>query len=248
VFAYRSWQLRRVLDGARRVVAPTHFVRDVYQRLGWPVANVQVVPHGIDVPDGIDQAGRRVSERRGLRAGYIGGLAWQKGVHVLIEAVNQMPNADVSLLIYGNLDAFPDYVSTLKRLAQHPGIAFAGYLSRAEVWTRLQELDVVVVPSLWYETSSLVIQEAFACGVPAVASDIGALRERVRDGIDGKLVPPGDALALKEVLRQLADDPASLDRMRAGIQPVRTMADHAREIAGIYEAVAARIEHPSSTR
>jgi glycosyltransferase involved in cell wall biosynthesis len=88
----------------------------------------------------------------------------------VIEAVNGLSARTVQLSIYGDTTAFPGYVTELKQLAHHPQIHFAGRLARTELWRVLRETDVIVVPALWYETSSLIIQEAFAAGVPVIAS------------------------------------------------------------------------------
>jgi glycosyltransferase involved in cell wall biosynthesis len=191
------------------------------------------VPHGISVPDA--QPGRAAPSERfgGLHLGYLGSLAWQKGVHVLIEAVNGLPE-ETRLSIYGALDAFPNYVARLRRLARHPAVAFRGSLSRRDLWPALAQLDLLVVPSLWHETSSLVVQEAFACGVPVIASSVGALPEKIRHGIDGLLVPPGDALSLRQALAQVAETPGLLAELCGNIGPVRTLEDHGAEIEAIY--------------
>jgi glycosyltransferase involved in cell wall biosynthesis len=83
----------------------------------------------------------------------------------------------------------------------------------------------------------LAAQEAFAAGVPVLASDLGALRERVQHEQNGLLIAPGDARAWRRQFKRVLADPALLPRLRAGIQPVRTIAEHLAEIAAIYEQV-----------
>jgi glycosyltransferase involved in cell wall biosynthesis len=98
-------------------------------------------------------------------------------------------------------------------------------------------LDVVVVPTLWYETASLIVQEAFAAGVPVVASHIGALQERVEDGVDGRFFPPGDSIKLHNILHQFLTARHALDRLQNGIKPVRTIEEHLSEIESIYTQI-----------
>ena len=76
--------------------------------------------------------------------------------------------------------------------------------------------DAFVAPALGQESFGLVLVEAMAAGVPVVASNITGYREIVRDGIDGLLVPPGDAAALASAMGSALDDGALADRMRAG--------------------------------
>jgi glycosyltransferase involved in cell wall biosynthesis len=231
-FAYRTALLKRVLDRARAIIAPTEFVREMHHRLGLPRERVAVIPHGIDVPALPPREEQFASSP--LRMAYIGGLTWQKGVHVLIEAVNGLPSDAVRLSIYGDLGAFPDYVTQLKQAARHPGTSFEGRLPRTQLWEVLRRIDVLVAPSLWYETSSLAIQEAFAAGAPVVASNLGVLADRVRDGVDGLLFPPGDAPALRTALLRLIEQPDLLSRLRAAIQPVRTIDQHVLDIEAVY--------------
>lgn len=241
LMAYRSLRLRRVLAQARRVIAPTYFVRDTYDRLGMPTDNIVVVPHGIEVPAHAQAAASHSQRRDGrLHIVYVGSLAWQKGVHVLIDAVNEMDSEKVRLSLYGDLHKYPEYVTSLRAASHHPKIHFGGAIDREALWQLLsREADVVVVPSVWYETASLVIQEAFAAGVPVVASQLGALAERVADGVDGLLFPPGDAGALREQLLRLQDDEKLLDELRANIRPARTIEEHVADIDAVYRGALA---------
>lgn len=234
LLAYRAARLRRVLAGAAAIIAPTHFVRQTYAALGLPVARLVVVGHGLALPAGFVPSTREPARPGMLHVVYVGSVAWQKGVHLLVEAANQLPHDGVRLTIYGSLDDFPDYVADLRARAAHPGIRFAGRIDRAALWAALAEADVLAVPSLWYETAALVIQEGFAAGLPVVASDLGALTERVRDGVDGLLLPAGDVAAWRDALRRLRDTPGLLDQLRAHIQPVRTIAEHVSEIEQVY--------------
>jgi glycosyltransferase involved in cell wall biosynthesis len=234
LMAWRQRALAPFWRGAARLITPTAFARDWYAAHGLPADRLQVVPHGIDLPE--EMPVPTAAGDAQLRVGYLGGVAPQKGVHVLIDAFNELPVERFKLTVMGDLDALPDYVQALRAAATHPGINFAGRLDRPQLWQALTRLDVLVVPSLWYETAALVIQEAHAAGVPVIASDLGALSERVQHDVDGWLIPPGDAGALRQALSRLGSDRTALSRLVAGIGPVRTMATHAAEIAVIYQS------------
>jgi len=232
LFARRAAVLRRLGGRVAAWIAPTAFVRDWYAGHGLPADRIRVIRYGIELPPA-------AAVRRDRAAGparhfaYIGGLASQKGVHLLLDAFNDLP-AGATLTVAGDETAFPAYSAGLRRLAAHPGVRFAGRLDREGVWRTLAEADVLVVPSLWYETAALVVQEAFAAGVPVIAADHGALAERVRHEVDGLLIPPGDRPALHQAMRRLMDEPGLLDRLRAGIHPVMTMAEHGQQIDRAY--------------
>jgi glycosyltransferase involved in cell wall biosynthesis len=234
VFALRDRRISKTLKGAINLIAPTPFVRDTYGKQGVNINKIVVVPHGID-PPGSDFPRKELLDNE-LAVGYIGGLSWQKGVHILVQAFNGLEEEGHSLSIWGDQTAFPEYVKELRDMALHRGIHFEGRLSREKLWLVLAHFDVVVVPSLWYETASLIVQEAFAAGVPVVASGIGALSARVNDGVDGLLVPPDDPETLRGILQKLIDNPNLLQQLRSGIQPVYTISEHTQRIMGLYSS------------
>ena len=240
LMAWRNARLEPVFAGAARVLAPNAFVADTYTALGFPAERMVINPLGLDAPPGLAE---RVAARRAARPvgpprfGYVGSIARQKGVHVLIEALNGLPDDAATLDVYGDMRTFADYAAELRALARHPGIRFHGLLGRDRLWDTLAELDALVLPTLWYEASPLVIREAFAAGLPLVASAIGAPGHMVRDGVDGLLFPPGDVAALRLVLLALVERPALLAQLRAAILPVRTVADHVAQIEAIYEQI-----------
>lgn len=237
LMARRNARLEPVFAGAARVLAPNAFVGDIYAALGFPAERLVVNPLGLDAPPGLSErvAARRAARPAGPpRFGYVGSIARQKGVHVLIEALNALPDGAATLDVYGDMSTFADYTAQLRALARHSGIRFHGLLGRDRLWDALADLDALVLPTLWYEASPLVIREAFAAGLPIVASAIGAPGRMVRDGVDGLLFAPGDAAALRQALLALVERPELLARLRAAILPVRTVADHVAQIEAIY--------------
>ena len=244
VMARRNQALRPIFDGAAAVLASTPFVRRAHAAMGFPSGRIRILPLGADVsPVEIaiaHQTRRNLSPGRPFHIGYIGGLSRQKGVHHLIAAANRLP-PQVSLSIYGDLEAFPEYVAGLRAAAVHPAIRFRGPVGREGLWMALGEMDILVVPTLWYETYGLVVQEAFAAGVPVVASRIGVMPDVVEDGVTGRLFPPGDVDSLSHLLLELAEHPEEIKRLRANAPAVMSMDDHAEQLEAIYRAVAANV-------
>ena len=235
LFALRHRLLGKAIRRAACVLAPSQFVTRAATAHGVPAERLRVVPHGID-PAAVQP---RVEGRADLcRFVYLGGLSWQKGVHVLIEAFNDAPSGAV-LAVHGDETVFPEYSGRLRAAIRSPRIRFGGRLSRDQVWQALARTDVLVVPSLWYENSPLVIQEAFAAGVPVVASAVGALPEHVHHEVDGLLVPPGDPAALRDTVLRLAADRTLVERLRQGIRPVLTVTEHAARVETVYREILA---------
>ncbi|HID53736.1 MAG TPA: glycosyltransferase [Anaerolineae bacterium] len=230
--AQRNRILKNSLSHAAALIAPAPFVKNWYASHGISAERMTVVPPGLDYPA---DAAREAEGVRPFRIGYIGGLSWQKGVHVLVNAFTQL-SAPAELWIAGDPDFDPDYVAQLRQLA-NGNARFVGKLDRDDVWQMLAQVDVIVVPSLWYETFCFVVSEAFAMGVPVIASDLGVLADRVQDGADGFLFPPGDDAGLAALLRRCQAEPDLLPDLRANIHPGLTVAQHTDQIEAVYRRV-----------
>jgi glycosyltransferase involved in cell wall biosynthesis len=231
----RDRLLRQALRGAQAVIAPSRFLKDQFVCDGYlPADSIHVIENGIDATGVLCHRERVNGEP--IKFAYVGSIAFHKGVHVLIEAFNHVRGPAV-LDIYGRLETYPAYAARLRDEIVHPDTHLKGPLERSDIWRVLSETDVLVVPSLWYENSPLVVREAFAADVPAVVSDLGALAEKVRDGIDGLVFPPGDSQALRMVLQRLVDDPVLIEQMRQRIEPVTRVAENTQRTESIYVAV-----------
>ncbi len=91
-----------------------------------------------------------------------------------------------------------------------------------------------MVPSLWYETFSLVTREAFAAGVPAIVSDLGALAEAVQEGVDGMRVPAGDVVAWRAALQRVIAEPELRAHLREGVRMPLTLSEHVDHLERLY--------------
>jgi glycosyltransferase involved in cell wall biosynthesis len=235
LMAARNRRLRSVLRQAQQIIAPTDFVAEMYRRqIDLPLERVTIISHGIAAPDNLPA--RQPSDQYPLKLAFIGGIAPHKGVHVLIDAVNQLSAEKIQLTVYGDLAAFPDYAADLQQRARHAGITFSGKIPHDQVWEVLRNSDLLVVPSLVYESSSLIMQEAFAMQTPVIASDLGALRETALSG-GGQLFPSSDVPALRALLQNLIDEPAQIDRLRASLHAPHSVGEHVTAVEALYREV-----------
>ena len=235
LLAQRGRRLHAGLAGAARCLATTEFVKQIYVGQGMPPDHVQVVTWGVDAPPDLPR--RPAGDRRGpLQIAYIGGVAWQKGLHVLVDAVSRLPG-ECELWLAGDLEIDREYAQRLAAMAG-PGVHFLGRLGRDQVWELLAQVDVVAVPSLWYETFSLLAHEAYAAGAPVVASNLGVLAQVVHHEVDGLLVPTGDVAAWEATLHRLATSPELIAALRRQITPPLTVDQHVDRVLEVYEQVA----------
>jgi glycosyltransferase involved in cell wall biosynthesis len=232
--AFRSWRLWPCLERADRILAFSEFVHAWYLRQGVPAERLTRVRMGIREPDAVPQRTRPEGRVRLL---YAGGIAPQKGLHVLIEAF-QRADMPAELWIAGDPQAFPEYMERLRASAHHPGIRFLGRVARDDLWTLMAEADLVVIPSLWHETFSYLAHEAFIMRVPVLASAVGALPEIVQHEVNGILVPPGNVDAWTAALKRLVTDPVLRARLREHISPIQAFTEYLSEMEALLAMVA----------
>jgi glycosyltransferase involved in cell wall biosynthesis len=138
---------------------------------------------------------------------FVGRLAAVKGLPVLFRALQQLmsDHPDLRLTLIGDGPERAALEREARALGLSTMVEFAGYKGQAEVAQTLRATDILVLPS-FAEGLPVVLMEALAARVPVLATRIAGVSELVEEGISGRLVSPGDALALERALRDLLDD------------------------------------------
>jgi glycosyltransferase involved in cell wall biosynthesis len=161
-----------------------------------------------------------------------------KGVELLLDALRAARCAPVELDLIGPVD--PAYAAVLReRASRVPGLrlrltdAFDNHLLPA----LLRNVDAVVIASTVAESFSIVAREAFACGLPVVAADGGALPEAIRDGHNGLLFRTGSPPALAACLERLAQEEGLVDQLASGARttPVVTVEERVDAVRRVVE-------------
>jgi glycosyltransferase involved in cell wall biosynthesis len=217
------------------LIVPNGFMRELLIRHGVLPRLIIQSAFGIDVTssEGIE---RRSISRRPLRVGFVGTLVQHKGCHVLIDAFKALPLGRAVLLIYGNMEDFPEYSTELKRLADNnDAIAFCGTFHNSKIGEVLSDLDVLVVPSLWYENTPLVVYSAQVARCPVVASNFPGISEVIRDQVNGLLFEPGQSAGLAKQLSRLMNEPGLAERLSINSQQPKSTALYVDEMLSIWE-------------
>jgi glycosyltransferase involved in cell wall biosynthesis len=232
-------RIREVLERADARIAPSPFARRIFARDGLDPATVDVIEYGMDVEAFRGRA--RVPSSR-LRIGFLGTVIPSKGVHLLIDAFQRIGAADLSLAIHGPVIPFHQDRNYGERLRQQirgweDQIAFHGAYRPEQAPTLLAALDVLVVPSIWYETYCMVIREGFLADVPVVASNFGAMADAIDDERTGLLFAMGDSVDLARKLERLAREPALRSRLAASAKRVSTVEANGAATIAVYERI-----------
>jgi glycosyltransferase involved in cell wall biosynthesis len=217
----------------QRIFSPSRLMTETLVNNGINADLMQSTAFGIDV-SGYEHAQTRTGVARTI--GFIGTISETKGCHVLINAFKQLNLPDVRLKMYGSFEHYPDYAASLQALAAEcDAIEFCGTFPNQQIAHVLSELDALVVPSLWYENTPLVVYSALAARCPVVASNFAGMSEVVRHNENGLLFTAGDADLLAEALRSLATTADLLPRLSANCQPPKSTVQYVDEIAAVYQ-------------
>lgn len=229
----RDDHLRAQLATVAAILAPTRFARDRAVEWGAPQDRVRVLPLGAIM--GPSQR-REAAPRR--RFAYLGTIAPHKGLHILLEAVTGLKKREWSLDIFGNAGTNPAYTARLRALAQDDmRIRFMDAVPPSQherVWS---SVDVLVLPSLWWENSPLAVLEALAAGIPVIASRTGGVPEIIPPGA-GALVSPGDVEELRTTLESVLEGRLLSEPLNP--LPLKTAHAGALELSALYAEAAAR--------
>jgi glycosyltransferase involved in cell wall biosynthesis len=226
--------LRSTLDQSDMILSASQFLRSVYIQNGISPDKILQMRQGLD----FKPAGEK-KKSDWLRVGYIGQITYIKGVHVLLEAVRALPNVSLTVEIYGEASSHPPYLDSLKKIVGNdPRVHFEkAYHSAEEGAKAFQNLDVLVVPSIWFENSPNVILEAFASGTPVIASNLGGAAELVQDGVSGLVFEAGNAADLAQKIMNLVQQPDLLQKLQTGIPAVKNVAQQVDELLNVYQMV-----------
>jgi len=150
-----------------------------------------------------------------VRLLYVGQITEAKGVEFLLRALDPLAGevGGFELVMVGS----GALLEPLKaRYAGAPWVQFTGRIPPGEVAGFMTRSDLLMIPSLWFENSPLVAYQASQLGLPILASRIGGIPELVRDGVNGVLLPLGDAARWQGCVRDMLAEPQKLERLRAG--------------------------------
>jgi glycosyltransferase involved in cell wall biosynthesis len=197
------WLARlRALSRTAVTVVVSHLSAEVYRGLGWRAEDIATIPNGIDLHrfDGTARA-ERTDPSENLQVGCVARLSPEKGVDVLVRAMESVPDARLDIVGEGRSEAM------LRGL-----IADKGLVSRVAIRPRTEDLgafyrdlDAFVLPSREHDPFGLVAAEAMSLGVPTVVTDACGIAGELRDGQDALVVPADDADALAGALTRLRD-------------------------------------------
>lgn len=220
-------------------VALSEFARQKFIEGGLPAEKIVVKPNFVE-HDG------RAKDTPGDYALYLGRLSAEKGIRVLLSAWNRLQSR-IPVKIAGDGPLRDELFAQIARESGESSIEWLGAVPHAQIAALLRDARFLVVPSVCFENFPLAIAEAFACGVPVIASRLGACAEIVEDSVRGLLFTPADARDLGEKVVWAWNHPQDLARMgasaRAEYESKFNAAAALRHLEAIYDRALRSCSH-----
>jgi glycosyltransferase involved in cell wall biosynthesis len=240
-FFLRKRYIDRFFDLVDTFIAPSQFLADRYVDWGVPAAKLVVLENLMPPAEAAPAA--QIPSKGTLRIGYFGQISSLKGIDLLLDTAAALEAdgvTDVSFEIFGDYLGQPEELRAgfQARLGgTGRNVRFNGPYDRREVNRLMQSVHAVLVPSLWWENSPLVIQEALRNRRPVICSDIGGMAEKVRDGLDGFHFAAGNIMALTSLLRGLAGNRKPLAEVAARLSGRPAQEADIDDFIGIYRGI-----------
>jgi len=244
-FFMREMWMKRHFEAVDVFATPSRFMVDHYTKWGIKADRIRHIPNGqADYSAGVALQQKKATRNR---FGFFGQFVDNKGVHVILEAVEHLRAegfTDFIVELNGDNLRFAseerrNQIEAFSELeAQRPhheqSVIMNGPYHVNDLKSRMARVDWCIVPSVWWESFGLVISEAWMFKRPVIASNVGGMKERITDGVDGLHFNVGDARSLAEVIKRACTEEGLWKKLSQGIKPPASREDMAEMYHQIY--------------
>lgn len=228
-------------------ISPSRFLRSKYLETGAFDPRTFLFSDNGMRTDHVHALAKTPDPKGRVRFGFVGSLVWYKGTEVMVRAMKHLRGLPVVLNVHGSFEPERDeHHAELARVAEGSAVEFKGRFDNSRLSEVYAEIDVLVVPSIWFENSPITIHEAFLTRTPVLASDIGGMAEFVRDGVDGLHFRVGDAEDLAAKMRRFTEEPELVAELSRDFMEVKTIEQNAAELEFRYRALCCRERTPEA--
>lgn len=227
----RCAAIDELIKSAGCMITATNFLKQILER-NYPQIRLKLIRFGEDYINVMPNT-RTYSNGSDITLGFLSTLQPHKGAHVLLRAFKLANKNNLNLKIYGHYFCEMDYYKKLSD-EYNEKVEFCGEYKYEDMPGILNTVDIVVVPSLWWENSPLVILTALAHNVPVIVSNLGGLTEIIKDGENGFSFEAGNAESLRKVLEKISEDPGILNDIKDKIRHPPRIEEEAFEYEKIY--------------
>ncbi len=239
------YQQRRIsmieaINQADCVLAVSDWVKKVYVDMGIDVAKITTCHIGSKIASiGLEYKyiPQTKSPDEPLNIIFLGICSLPKGLPFLLQTLLEMDNqvlGKMKLYIYAR--GIHELNGLLEPLSRRVALLLTqdGYRYK-DIPQILKKMDVGIVPPIWWDNAPQVVFEMLALNVPVIGANIGGIPDFVRHGENGLLFEPGDSHDLTTQLTTIITRPTLVEKLKQGITPMKTIAEHAEELDKFYQ-------------
>jgi len=165
--------------------------------------------------------------------GNIGGVGYYKGQHVILEAAERIKSSQYRVKVFGKID--DAYLKKIWRGREHLPVEFLGEYTPRDLPRILDQIDIMILPSICNDTAPQTIFESYSAGIPIIASNIGGFPDFVKDGANGYLFEPGSSKDLAAKMEKILENPSKIQVFSKNTPRLKTISENARELLDIYD-------------
>jgi glycosyltransferase involved in cell wall biosynthesis len=228
-FFVRKRMILKHLEGVELFISPSQFLADRFVEWGIDRNKIEIIENPLIEHQLVEASlALPIVPASRVSFGFFGQITPFKGVEVLLKAIDTLPRADrecMMLSIHGKMQ--PNLPSDLKneidRLLQRFSsfVEFRGPYQAPETISLMREVDWIVIPSIWWENSPVVMQEAMIAGRPILCSDLGGLREKAQTAVADIVFRPGSAHDLAKKLSQIIASGTTAKSMSPSLRSIK---------------------------
>lgn len=226
----------KLVEHCDRVVTITEWYKHVLLLNGVQEKKICYIPQGLPL-DPIVGSVETISTSTAFRLIFVGRINRFKGLHLLLEAIMEIPAHLITLGIYGQTGDEGYENEWRTKTAECNNIQWKGKLQQQDVVPAMQQYDALCLCSTFSEMSPLVIQEAFAAGIPVIASNVYGNAEQIKHNKNGLLFRFKDVGSLKEQLLRCIHEPTLLHSFKKNLSPPRRFKEVGDAYAGLYKEI-----------
>ena len=227
-----------LIDNCDKVVTLTDWYKNILIRNGVNENKIKTIKQGLVYKSSVPMPATSNQNNKTLRILFLGRISPFKGLHLLIEAIKHLPSHEMSLHIYGQSTKDQTYETKLKEeTIFYSNIHWMGKLNPENVLSTLQQFDVLCLCSTFSEMSPLVIQEAFAAGIPVIASNVYGNAEQIQHEENGLLFDFNDSNSLALQIKRLLEEPLLLKTLKQHIRKPKSFEKIGEEYRHLYDEV-----------
>jgi glycosyltransferase involved in cell wall biosynthesis len=221
-----------IIANTNKVIVLTDWYRKILLSNNVQKEKIEFIPQGLPFPSALPKI--EIQAKLPIRIIFIGRISALKGLHLLIEAILKISSDKVLLEIFGESDG-SDYETSLKNITKNESnIFWKGLLPQADVIRTMQEFHLLCLCSTFSEMSPLVIQEAFAAGIPVLASNVYGNAEQINKNNAGWLFEYKNATDLGNKILTLINNPSLITVASKNINPVNSFESIATSYHDLY--------------